>query len=84
VRELFDGAQVETERAELTFSVASAEDYMQRFESRHPAGMLFREVLTGAGGYEETRAQAKAALGDVRSITSSYLIHTISSPRSAA
>jgi SAM-dependent methyltransferase len=84
VEALFDRARVETERVAITFPAVSAEDYLQRFESRHPAGILFRETLTRAGNYGAIREQAKSALGDGQSITSSYFVYTISSPRSAS
>jgi ubiquinone/menaquinone biosynthesis C-methylase UbiE len=84
VEALFDRASVATERVQITFPAVTAEDYLQRFESRHPAGLLFKETLTRAGNYGEIREQAKAALGDGNSITSSYFIYTISGPRTAA
>jgi ubiquinone/menaquinone biosynthesis C-methylase UbiE len=80
VRELFHGASVEVERASLTFEGPSAEAYMARFESRHPAGMVFKDALTRAGTYAEVRARALAALGDEQPmrVTSNYFIFTVS------
>jgi ubiquinone/menaquinone biosynthesis C-methylase UbiE len=82
VRALFGDAGVE--RATITFEAPSAEEYLQRFETRHPAGMLFREVLTRNGSYADARARALAALGDERPlrITSSYFVFTVE-PRAA-
>jgi len=82
VRGLF--GDVGVERATIDFEDASAETFMQRFESRHPAGMMFKDVLTRAGTYDEVRAEAKAALGDDEPlrITSSYFIFTVE-PRAA-
>jgi len=79
VKELFANATVDVERAPITFEAPSAEAYMERFESRHPAGMLFKDVLTQAGTYDETRARAVAVLGEDRplSVTSSYLVFTV-------
>ena len=79
VRGLF--GEVAVERATITFEAPSAEEYMQRFETRHPAGMTFREVLTRNGSYDDVRARALAALGDDRPlrVTSSYLIFTVES-----
>jgi ubiquinone/menaquinone biosynthesis C-methylase UbiE len=84
VRSLFAGADLDVERAELTFAAPSAEAYLERFETRHPAGMLFKEVLTRTGVYEETRARAKAALSEDLPETLGYLVYSVSSPRSAA
>jgi len=78
VKDLF--GDVGVERATLEFQIPSAEAYLQRFESRHPAGMLFKDVLTRAGTYEDVRAQAKAALGGddgPLDLASSYFIFTI-------
>jgi SAM-dependent methyltransferase len=83
VKELFEGANVDVERAELTFAV-SPEEYLQRFESRHPAGMHFREILMRAGTYDEVRAQAKAALEADTPDAIGYLVYTVSTPGSAA
>jgi ubiquinone/menaquinone biosynthesis C-methylase UbiE len=82
VKELFDNATVDVERATITFEAPSAESYMERFETRHPAGMLFKDVLTGAGNYDEIRARAVAALGDDRPlrVSSSYLVFTVAPP----
>jgi len=82
VRGLF--GDVGVERASISFEDASAEAYLQRFESRHPAGMMFKDVLTRAGTYDEVRARAKAALGDAEPlrVTSSYFIFTVE-PRAA-
>lgn len=79
VKELF--GDVGVERARITFEAPSAEQYVQRFETRHPAGMLFRDVLTRNGNYADVRAQALAALGDDRPlrVTSSYFIFTVES-----
>jgi ubiquinone/menaquinone biosynthesis C-methylase UbiE len=79
VEQLFDDATVEVERAQIAFEAPSAEDYLDRFESRHPAGIVFKDVLTRAGNYDETRARAVAALGDDRPlrVTSSYLVFTV-------
>lgn len=81
VKALFPGTSVEVDRASLTFETPSAQDYMTRFEARHPAGILFKDVLTRAGTYAETRARALAALGDDQPlrVTSSYFIFTIES-----
>jgi ubiquinone/menaquinone biosynthesis C-methylase UbiE len=84
VRALFDAADVDVERAELRFSAASAEDYLQRFESRHPVGMLFKDVLTRAGTYAQTRAQARAALEANPPEKMGYFVYTVSSPRTDA
>jgi SAM-dependent methyltransferase len=82
VKALFGGADVTVERAQITFEAPSAESYMERFESRHPAGMVFKDVLTRAGNYDETRARAVAALGDDRPlrVSSSYLVFTVARP----
>src|SRR4051794_36044083 len=42
VRDLFGDSTVDVERATLTWKAPSAEAYMQRFEARHPAGILFK------------------------------------------
>jgi ubiquinone/menaquinone biosynthesis C-methylase UbiE len=84
VTDLFDGASVEVERAELPFAAPSAEQYLQRFESRHPAGMQFKDVLTEAGTYAEVRDQAKAALEADLPERIGYLVYTVSSPGTAA
>ena len=78
VRGLF-GADIGVERETIGFEAPSAETYLQRFETRHPAGMLFRDVLTRAGTYDEVRERAKAALGtdEPLRVTSSYFIFTI-------
>jgi SAM-dependent methyltransferase len=82
VRGLF--GEVGVERASIDFEAPSAEAFMQRFESRHPAGMLFKDVLTRAGSYDDVREQAKAALGDGEPLrlSSSYFIFTVE-PRAA-
>ena len=79
VKELF--GDIGVERARITFEAPSAEQYLQRFETRHPAGMAFRDVLTRNGNYPDVRAQALAALGDDRPlrVTSSYFIFTVES-----
>jgi SAM-dependent methyltransferase len=83
VRELFADADVEVERATLSFDAPSADAYLERFETRHPAGMLFMDVLTRSGTYEDKRAEAIAALerhNDSSTglrVTSSYLVFTI-------
>jgi SAM-dependent methyltransferase len=84
VTALFAPATVAVERAELRFAAPSAEDYISRFESRHPAGMLFRDVLTRAGTYEKTRARAKQALEANLPDAIGYLVYTITNPGSAA
>ena len=84
VKALFDGTAVEVERAELSFGVPSAEAYISRFEARHPAGMLFREVLTRAGTYGEIRERARQALDADLPEDVGYFVYTISSPRTAA
>jgi SAM-dependent methyltransferase len=70
---------VGVERAQIGFEAPSAEAFLQRFESRHPAGMMFKDVLTRAGAYDEVRARAKAALGDDEPlrVTSNYFIFTV-------
>jgi SAM-dependent methyltransferase len=75
---------VAVERATIDFQAPSAEAFLQRFESRHPVGMMFKDVLTRAGTYDEVRAKAKAALGDDEPlrVTSSYFIFTVE-PRAA-
>ena len=75
---------VDVERATIAFEAPSAEEYLKRFETRHPAGMLFRDVLTRNGNYADVRAQALAALGDERPlrVTSSYFVFTVG-PRAA-
>jgi SAM-dependent methyltransferase len=75
---------VDVERATIGFEAPSAEEYLKRFETRHPAGMLFRDVLTRNGHYADVRAQALAALGDERPlrVTSSYFVFTVG-PRAA-
>jgi SAM-dependent methyltransferase len=75
---------VDVERATIGFEAPSAEEYLKRFETRHPAGMLFRDVLTRNGNYADVRAQALAALGDERPlrVTSSYFVFTVG-PRAA-
>jgi SAM-dependent methyltransferase len=79
VRGLF--GDVDVERATIGFEAPSAEEYLKRFETRHPAGMLFRDVLTRNGNYADVRAQALAALGDERPlrVTSSYFVFTVGS-----
>jgi ubiquinone/menaquinone biosynthesis C-methylase UbiE len=79
VRGLF--GDVDVERATIGFEAPSAEEYLKGFETRHPAGMLFRDVLTRNGNYAEVRAQALAALGDERPlrVTSSYFVFTVGS-----
>jgi SAM-dependent methyltransferase len=84
VKALFEGASVDVERAELSFSVTSAEAYISRFEASHPAGMLFREVLTRAGTYGEIRERARQALDADLPEAVGYFVYTISSPRIAA
>lgn len=83
VCDLFGGATVEVERATLTFEAPSAEAYMQRFETRHPAGILFNDVLTRAGSYGDVRARALATFGDEEplSVISTYLVFTVSPKR---
>ena len=84
VRRLFAGATVDVDRAQITFEAPSTKAYMERFESRHPAGMLFKDVLTRAGTYEEIRARAVQAIQDANEsatglrVTSSYLVFTVS------
>jgi SAM-dependent methyltransferase len=77
VRGLF--GDVGVERATIDFEAPSAEAFLQRFESRHPAGMMFKDVLTRAGTYDDVRAEAKAALGDDEPLhlTSNYFIYTV-------
>jgi SAM-dependent methyltransferase len=79
VRGLF--GDVGVERATIAFEAPSAEEYLKRFETRHPAGMLFRDVLTRNGNYADVRAQSLAALGDERPlrVTSSYFVFTVGS-----
>src|SRR5438045_9209919 len=79
VKTLF--GDVGVERATISFEAPSAEDYLQRFETRHPAGMTFREVLTRNGNYADVRARALAALGDERPlrVTSNYFVFTVES-----
>jgi ubiquinone/menaquinone biosynthesis C-methylase UbiE len=83
VTELFRDAEVTVDRAQIPFEGPSAEAYIQRFETRHPAGMLFKDVLTRAGTYEDTRARALAVLESANEsetalrVTSSYLIFTV-------
>lgn len=84
VRALFDTADVEVERVELPLDVPSAEHYLAAFETRHPAGLLFRDVLTREGSYDEVRARAKAALENGFPQRSGYLVYTISAPGTAA
>jgi ubiquinone/menaquinone biosynthesis C-methylase UbiE len=81
---LFGANLAGVERATIDFEAPSAETYLQRFESRHPAGMMFRDVLTRAGTYDEVRERAKAALGtdEPLRVSSSYFIFTIE-PRAA-
>lgn len=83
VRGLF-GPDIGVERATIDFEAPSAEAFMARFETRHPAGMMFRDVLTRAGTYDEVRERARAALGTDAPlrVTSSYFIFTIE-PRAA-
>jgi hypothetical protein len=86
VRQLFAGADVSVDRAQITFEGPSAEAYVERFESRHPAGILFKDVLTRAGRYEETRARATEAIQAANEsatalrVTSSYLVFTVARP----
>jgi ubiquinone/menaquinone biosynthesis C-methylase UbiE len=83
VTDLFADADVTVERAHVSFEAASAEAYVERFESRHPAGMLFKDVLTRAGTYEDTRTRAFEAIhaanesGTALRVTSSYFIFTV-------
>jgi ubiquinone/menaquinone biosynthesis C-methylase UbiE len=87
VRELFD-ADVAVQRGTLSFEGPSAEAYIARFESRHPAGIVFKDVLTRNGTYEEKRAEAIAAIErhneaqTALRVTSSYLVFTVA-PRAA-
>jgi SAM-dependent methyltransferase len=90
VGELFAraGADVAVDRAELSFDAPSAEAYVERFETRHPAGMLFRDVLTRNGSYEEKRAEAIEAIGrhnesgTALRVSSGYFVFTVE-PRAA-
>jgi len=84
VAALFDNADVQVERAQLRFSAPSAEAYISRFETSHPAGLLFKDVLTRAGTYAEVREQARSALDADLPETIGYLVYTVSSPRTAA
>jgi ubiquinone/menaquinone biosynthesis C-methylase UbiE len=84
VTALFADAAVDVERATIAFPPESAEDFISRFESRHPAGMLFKDVLTRAGTYEQTRARAKRALEADTPAEVGYFVYTIRSPRTAA
>ena len=83
VTELFAGALVTVDRAQISFEAPSAEAYIERFETRHPAGMLFKDVLTRAGTYEDTRAKALAAIEAANEsdsalrVTSRYLVFTV-------
>jgi len=72
---------VGVERAYINFEAPSAEAFLQRFETRHPVGMVFREVLTSNGNYDEVRERALHALGDERPLraTSSYFLFTVES-----
>jgi ubiquinone/menaquinone biosynthesis C-methylase UbiE len=85
---LFENANVTVDRAEIAFDAPSAEAYVERFETRHPAGMLFKDVLTRAGSYEDVRARAVAAIQRHNTsdaalrVTSSYLVFTVE-PRAA-
>lgn len=81
---LFDDATVDVERATLTFDVPSAEHYLQRFETRHPVGMLFRDVLTRTGTYEDVRAEARAALEADMPDAIGYLVYMVTPRGSAA
>ena len=83
VTALFAPAAVDVQRAELSFDL-SAEDYLQRFEDRHPAGMFFREVLTRAGTYDDVRARARQALEADMPEAIGYFVYTISNPGTAA
>jgi ubiquinone/menaquinone biosynthesis C-methylase UbiE len=84
VTALFGDAEVTAERARIAFEAPSAEDYMARFETRHPAGMLFKDALTRSGDYAAKRAEAVAALGPGQPlrVTSTYFVFTIE-PRPA-
>jgi SAM-dependent methyltransferase len=85
VQALFDGAgaTVRTEHAAVTMTAASPDDYLARFESGHPAGILFRDTLTATGGYDEHRARAAAALAAGNEsdtglrLTNPYLLYEI-------
>ena len=61
---------------------------MARFEERHPAGIVFKDVLTRNGTYEEERAEALAAIERHNEaptglrVSSSYLVFTVA-PRAA-
>jgi SAM-dependent methyltransferase len=80
------GATVRVDHASLSFDDASPEAYVQRFETRHPAGVLFKDVLTRAGAYEATRAKAVAAIEAANEsetalrVTSRYLVFTVARP----
>jgi SAM-dependent methyltransferase len=65
VRELFErhGGRVRVDRAELVADAASAEDFVDRFLTRHPMGIPWAGALEAAGTYETVRAAAVAALG---------------------
>jgi SAM-dependent methyltransferase len=85
VAELFAdaGASVTVDRAQISVDDASPEAYIERFETRHPAGMLFKDVLTRAGTYDDARTKAIAAIRDGNEsdtalrVTSRYLVFTI-------
>jgi SAM-dependent methyltransferase len=78
------GARADVTRAELLeIDAASPEAYVERFEAAHPLGMVFREVLTEAGTYDEARASSMAVLEAANEsdtglrLTSGYLAFTI-------
>jgi ubiquinone/menaquinone biosynthesis C-methylase UbiE len=86
VTQLFADADVSVDRGHITFEGPSAEAYVERFESRHPAGMLFKDVLSRAGRYDDARATAIKVLEDANEsdtrmrVTSSYFVFTVARP----
>jgi SAM-dependent methyltransferase len=78
------GARTDVQHGELLeIEAASPEAYVERFESAHPLGMFFRDVLTRAGTYDEVRAGSMAVLeraneaGTGLRVRSGYLVFTI-------
>lgn len=91
VRELFEerGASVRIERGELAAEAASAEEFVDRFLTRHPMGIPWAGALEAAGTHKRVRADAIAALEKWNEdpaalrVTSGYLIVRVERDRSA-
>lgn len=56
------GARVEITVERRTSKIASADEWVERFVTRHPLGIPLAETLRGAGRFDVVRAQAVTAL----------------------